>query len=145
MKQPIPMSDWGKDHWTTLAYVETCVVDQHGYLDSRRMRSADERYPTRLAGFSRDPQRAVANHSDWDCVQDFIVAGLVMPAEGTTAKGRLPFKEFEARAAKLATAAARYQQTRFALTEQGIVVCAALRAHKARGGNFAEFRYTEES
>ncbi|HSP31080.1 MAG TPA: hypothetical protein VLO13_03590 [Halomonas sp.] len=140
----IPMNEWGKDHWSTLAYLETCVVDQNGYLDARRMRTSDPQYPTRLYGYATDETRKVDNHSDWDCVSDFIVAGLVEPAPGTTAKGRLPFKEFESRANKLGTASARNQSTRFVLTEEGIKVCAALRAHKARGGNFGQFVYSDE-
>ena len=138
----IPMNDWGKDHWSTLAYLETCVVDQNGYLDARRMRDSDPSYPTRLYGHAADETRKVDNHSDWDCVSDFIAAGLVEPAPGTSDKGRLPFKEFEARANKLGTASSRHQSTRFVLTDEGITVCAALRAHKARGGNFSQFAYS---
>ena len=136
----IPMTEWGKDHWSTFAYIETCVVDRHGFVDSRRMRSTDERYPTRLRGFAQDPSRVVAGHSDWDCVADMIAAGLVAPAPGTTGeKGRLPFHEYEARARRFKTASARNEAHQFALTEAGIAMAARLREHKARGGNFAGF------
>jgi len=133
--KPVAMSEWGKDHWSTLAYLETCVVDNHGYLDNRRLRGADERYPTRLR------EGTLADHSDYDCLSDFVAAGLALPAEGATEKGRVAFHEYEKRAKKIGTAQARGETLRFTLTDEGIKVCAALRAHKARGGNFAEFRY----
>lgn len=33
----IPIEQWGKDHWSLLAYVETRCVDYNGALDLRRM------------------------------------------------------------------------------------------------------------
>lgn len=137
----IPMSEWGHDHWSTLAYVETCVVDNRGFLDSRRMRGEGDRYPTRLRRTDLGLERLEVGHSDWDCLADFMAAGLAVPAEGTTAKGRILWSELEARVQKSGTAAARYETARFVLTPKGLKVAAALRAHKAGGGNFAEFAY----
>ena len=31
MARQIPMNEWGKGHWSMLSYVETCVVDHHGF------------------------------------------------------------------------------------------------------------------
>lgn len=117
----VPIADWGKDHWSTLAYVETCIVDNGGRLDKRRMRCLDalhpqfahghdaSGYPTRLRG-----GMTAEGHDDWSCVEDMVAEGL-LEWRGT---GAHPV---------------------FALTPSGQRVTAKLRAHKATGGNFAGF------
>lgn len=133
MAEPIPMSLWGKDHWSTFAYVETCVVDSKGYPDKERMRCDpsihpahsnkanqmfrnDPAKPTMLKGFdSKDPTQNVAReHDDWSCLEDAEAAGLIK-LEGT---GMFP---------------------RVVLTTAGKAVAARLREHKAAGGMFATF------
>lgn len=69
-KNPISMKAWGKDHWSTLLYLETRVVDHDGHLAPPQMRSGSE-YPTRLKAGK------VSHHDDWDCVVDMIEQGLV--------------------------------------------------------------------
>ncbi len=125
--KPIPLSDFGRDHWSTLAYVETCCVDDRGILDKRRMRCNptshpafvhsggwETRYSTRLKGHSIEQAVLRRGHDDWDCVADFETAGL-LTNEGT---GINPV---------------------YALTRLGSSICAALRAHKAGGGSFSTF------
>lgn len=68
----IPMDKWGKDHWSTLAYVETRIVDHHGKLKEPNMRGRDPKYPTRL-----NDGTEVHMHSDYDCVEDMIFAGVI--------------------------------------------------------------------
>lgn len=81
----IPMPLWGKDHWSTLAYLETRIVDHSGVLDPRNMRcntngphghfahvANDACYDTRLIGASIQ-----SFHDDWDCIDDMVAAGLV--------------------------------------------------------------------
>lgn len=140
-----PVEQFGKDHWSTLAYVESCCVDGKdgiGALDRRRMRCNASRHPlldanglpwndvhsTRLSGFfdfadRNDTAKAgsagvmLIGHDDWDCLDDLEAAGYV---EILT----------------LANSAVR-------LTEEGMRVSGLLRAHKARGGQFAQFKMSE--
>lgn len=105
-REPIPMSLFGKDHWSTFAYVETRAVDHKGLLDHDRMRchagrhpvllrakrlvitaaSADgSRYPTRIKASETDDEDGrhgvteVPDHDDYDCLDDLIAAGLLEP------------------------------------------------------------------
>lgn len=124
----VPMSAWGRDHWSTLAYLETCAVDNHGYIVRKRMRCdkdlhphlahggrlGPKKYPTRLKG-----GELLDDHDDWSCVDDFVTAGLV-----TLTPGIQP-------------------QVRF--TDKGLRLAAALRAHKAEGGNWDDFEPGEGS
>jgi hypothetical protein len=140
----IPLVEWGKDHWSLLAYVETRVVDHHGYLDSRHLRKEGDTYPTRLREGATEP-----GHSDLDCLADLVAEGLIEPGEGTTPGGRVLSAVHERRvrrdtrgrfrhpAMKLAWQTRRYQ-----LTARGEAIAGELRAHKGRGGNFAGFRPT---
>lgn len=71
----IKIKDWGKDHWSTLMYVETRVVDHDGLLDPRHMRGHREgweQYPSRLRSGVE-----LYGHNDFDCVEDMIAEGLV--------------------------------------------------------------------
>lgn len=77
-REIIPAERWGRDHFTTLMYIETCVVDQGGIIRGEKMRSRDPGYPTRL----RDSQEN--NHGDWDCVEDMREAGLLEGGERNT-------------------------------------------------------------
>lgn len=116
----VPVSDFGKDHWSTFAYIECCVVDCKGILNNGRMRCIKNRHPFYDHGHDASAcptllkGAELRNHDDWDCVDDLIVAGLV-EAVGST------------------------MNPVFALTDLGRKVAAELRAHKARGGNFASF------
>lgn len=118
---------FGKDHWSTFAYIETLCVDFKGVPDLRRMRcdidrhpglrsnsigstTSTQKYPTRLAG-GIDKH----DHDDWDCADDLEAAGLIHQ-NGT---GINPV---------------------FQLTPEGVQVASALRAHKAAGGVFSTFK-----
>ena len=65
----IPIERWGKDHFGTLLYIESRVVDFRGKIAPAHMRTG-ARYPTYL----RDGQ--LENHDDWDCLTDIEAAGL---------------------------------------------------------------------
>lgn len=88
-RDPVPMRLFGRDHWSTFAYAETCAVDGGGLLDRRRMRCDRRRhpqfshlpievemlgghYPTRLSDGSN-----LSCHDDWDCLDDLEAAGLI--------------------------------------------------------------------
>jgi len=123
----VEMARWGKDHWSTLAYIETRIVDYSGEPDRRHMRCDvdrhpglghhvegaydGEKYPTKLWNWVE-----LHDHDDWDCLEDAEAEGLLE----NVGSGMFPV---------------------FALSELGKKVCAALRAHKQNGGNFGEFVY----
>lgn len=67
---PIPREQWGRDHHSTLLYIETRVVDHQGKLDNRHLR-LDVKYPTRLR------ETILVGHTDINCIDDFEAAGLM--------------------------------------------------------------------
>ena len=130
----IPIERWGKDHWSTLGYLETRVVDHGGKIVNRNMRchprlhrelvgigfgseiQDGSAYPTRLK------EGVVEKHDDWSCLEDMVAAGLI----------RAYF----------------WQETdeifggsraRVEFTEWGLIVAGQLRTHKASNGTFATF------
>jgi hypothetical protein len=122
----VPVNQFGKDHWSTFAYIETRLVDYKGVLNRDHMRCKSNRiafhnaanamvgaanYPTKLKGGV-----LLDDHDDWDCVDDLESAGFLR-WEGT---GVNPV---------------------FKLTELGQKVAQQLRAHKAEGKNFASFEF----
>lgn len=113
--QPVPLHLWGKDHYSTFAYAECRLVDNKGTIDYRHLRGLpgqDAGYPTRLAGGVELP-----NHSDYDCLFDAEEAGL-LELRGTGLHPEIK-----------------------ALTPLGAKVAAAIRAHKAAGGSFGNFKF----
>jgi hypothetical protein len=131
----IPMDRWGKDHWSTLAYFETLVVDHKGMISNARMRcnarlhrnfawmtpfsphTAESEYPTRLKGGIEQP-----GHDDWSCLEDMIAAGLVNGY----------FRQ-------LSEATFGNSQAYVELTAAGRALANELRAHKSSGGTYATF------
>jgi hypothetical protein len=135
----IDMKDFGKDHWSLFAYIETLCVDGKdglGVIDKRRVRCNENTHPllktnngfwqdnygTRLKGYftdnGKDESQLLKEHDDWDCLEDIDNAGLVefitLTSGGVT------------------------------MTEKGFKVADELRKHKANGGVFARFEYIEE-
>jgi hypothetical protein len=102
---PVPVKRFGKDHWSTLAYIETRIVDYRGVLSTDHMRISSRRhpmllamkprarvlgatsdgadYPTRLKSETVNPETGLfesenlPEHDDYDCVDDLIAAGLL--------------------------------------------------------------------
>jgi predicted transcriptional regulator len=122
------LATFGRDHWSTFAYIETRVVDHGGVPHRPHMRCHGDRHPflvlpeqdgrehpTRL----RDGAK-LAHHDDWDCLDDLEREGLVQN-----------------------TGSAVNRQ--YALTDRGREVAAQLRAHKGAGGGFATFTVTGAS
>lgn len=87
--KPVPMEEWGRDHRTTMLYIETRCVDYSGVPDAAHMRTCNGRplrgdvsgrlpsgsqedFPTRLKDGTE-----LSDHDDWDCVDDFEAAGLL--------------------------------------------------------------------
>lgn len=120
-------SRWGKDHWSTLAYIETRIVDHAGEPDWNHLRCDWSLHPYRHdGGDAKDCPTRLLNgataspHDDWSCIEDAEAFGLLEWC-GT---GANPV---------------------FVLTTLGALVCGRLRAHKARGGTFATFDLCAET
>ena len=89
MNQPrVPIDQWGKDHWSTLAYIESRCVDHKGVLSNAHLRTNVGRHPLFVArGFgspgdgSRYPTRykggELDDHDDFDCLYDMVLSGLI--------------------------------------------------------------------
>lgn len=119
---PVPVELWGKDHWSTLMYIETRCVDHDGVPHRDHMRCNATIHPGLGGrGEGTSPTRLnngteIAEHDDWSCVEDAEVAGFV-EWQGT---GINPV---------------------FRLTDEGWRVTHALRRHRAAGERVAEFRW----
>lgn len=83
----IPIAQWGKDHWTLLAYIESRCVDHRGVLKNANMRTHGARHPLFAArGYNPPPDGSQyptrykggerSDHDDWDCLDDMVRAGL---------------------------------------------------------------------
>lgn len=134
--ETVSIENWGKDHWSLLAYIEYRGVNHQGILDKMHLRiknpmvanSTDYPLPrpewqpgwgTKLRGYfhpngDRDESKMLPDHDDLDCIEDMEKAGLVENL-GT---GLNP-------ACKL--------------TKKGQQFANALSAHKQEGMSFAAF------
>jgi hypothetical protein len=121
--EPAPTIDlFGKDHWSTFAYIETLCVDNRGVPSREHMRCHAGRHPLQLGSAgdgSRYPTRlkdgsTLANHDDWDCADDLETEGLIE----NVGSGVNPA---------------------YRMTDEGWRVGAKLREHKATGGVFHNF------
>jgi hypothetical protein len=137
----VSINEFGKDHWSLLAFIETLCVDFKGLVSDMHRRNFrvnltrhpgygyfpmgtdghqwKSTYGSRLKGFfdKKDPKLQLKSHDDWDCAEDFERAGL-LENRGT---GMNPV---------------------FKLTPLGQAVAAELRKHKQDGGKFADFNPT---
>lgn len=133
MAKIVSIEDFGKDHWSLLAYIQTRCVDYGGRLDLKHMRTKNKalagtmfpmdwkpEYGTRLSGFflkgdKVNKKRRLDDHDDHDCQEDFEEAGLIENL-GT---GLHPAVK---------------------LTKFGFEIAAQIVEHKANGGQFASFK-----
>jgi hypothetical protein len=141
----VPINRWGKDHWSTFAYAETCVVDKmnadgepylgelnrdrlrcnadrHGELMGRRValctnHSWKAEHGTRLKGFFKDNR--VQNRNQIELHDDWDCL------EDMEREGLLQIVS--------------YVNGFIKFTEKGVALAARVREHKIRGGNFADF------
>ena len=119
----VSIEKWGKDHWSTFAYIETCIVDGDGCPSDRQMRTDPDLHPglyhtylcpTTTKYLTRTKEDDVENHDDWSCLDDAEELGLLKNV-GSGINRRYEF------------------------TDLGHKVASELRAFKARGGNFHRF------
>jgi len=133
----IQPKDFGKDHWSLLAYIETRCVDYKGTLDMAHLRVKNpaiglgsyhapyqrskwkSEWGTRLAGYfkedgSKDEGRQIKRHDDLDCFDDLEDAGYIK----NTGTGLNPACN---------------------MTKLGSQVASLLRQHKTDGKHYATF------
>lgn len=132
----IPAMAWGKDHWSTLAYVETVAVECQGFQVGSDSRMRSNRRNFRVMQACPRPRRPgpraagivmsdghgtrlkdgtlVDGHDDWNCLQDLAEAGLFTLAASGVEPG-----------------------VTLHLSAKGQAWCAALRAHKQNGGMYS--------
>ena len=126
----IPIERWGKDHWSTFAYVETLAVDSGNkglaIPVKERMRTNEKTHPHLIGNCcgsdalngSRYPTRLkdgeLKGHDDWACLDDAVEAGLLTD-EGSGLNRA------------------------FKLTKLGKEIANQLRNHKTTGGVFQTF------
>lgn len=127
-EQLIPMSNWGKDHWSTLAFIETVMVE-NGFFPFKgdaRMRSNRRHFRLMPSDFGivmpreqgsrlKDGTNA-ENHDDWCCIQDMAAEGLLdKPQEDLDVGVRVKF------------------------SDKGMRIAQQLRTHKMNKGSFGNF------
>ena len=74
---------FGRDHRSTLLYIESRCVDFRGSVEQKHMRTNNARHPGRGPGLSWKPQHGsrladgsvLPEHDDWDCIDDMIRCG----------------------------------------------------------------------
>lgn len=138
----IPMQDWGKDHWSTLAYLETRAVESGGIIENKRMRCnsrlhrefvhvdqiGDTRFVPPFSDGSKYPTIArngqIQNHDDWSCLEDIAAAGLIKASYRVVERNEMFGNS----------------QAKVEFTDLGYKIAGMLREHKARGGNFKDFQ-----
>lgn len=128
--QLVPTELWGRDHWSTLAYIEAKLVDgDYSVKFDPRMRQGRRNFRVLskgrgcAGGVVMQPEHGsrlsdgtiLPWSDDWACVQDMLADGLFEDGEWDTG---FPLK----------------------LTEKGYAVAAALRKHKAEGGTYSNFK-----
>lgn len=150
----IPIEMWGRDHWSTLAYAVTQMVECSGFQVGfdPRMRANRRHFrvmweecprPKRSApatSFGYGPLPVgkygtrladgseVDGHDDWCCLQDMAKAGLFAALDEGGAPR--PCDDVDVQPGAV-----------LRLSPLGLEVAAALRAHKIAGGGFAAFRW----
>src|SRR5688572_27197569 len=80
----VPVDQWGKDHWSTLAHAESRAVNHGGVIHNPHMR-CNPRLHRRFAHHSWDGRDYPTNlregqltpHDDWSCIEDMVAAGLL--------------------------------------------------------------------
>ena len=86
---------FGRDHETTLLYIETCCVDHAGIVKKEHLRCDGARHPLRQSRYARDLPKHTAStrladgsllseHDDWDCIDDMIACGWLLDTGGLT-------------------------------------------------------------
>lgn len=158
----VPLSDYGRDHWSLLLYLESRTVDQKGVLDARHMRTdvarhplfssptpgisgfGNTKYPTRLRNDGR-----LDDHDDWDCLYDLVREGLVQFIQPKAvehyfdipvgARGPIRGPKGGGKLLDLNHPSRSAVPVQVGLTESGWKVAAQLREYKGNGNSISTF------
>lgn len=138
--QYVPQEKWGRDHWSTLAYMETVMVEKGHFPVAFDCRMRQNRRHFRIMpgkrtglaeralamcpeyGSRLNDGRYIPGHDDWNCIQDMANEGL-FATKGDSVE---PGKELR-------------------LSQKGQEIVAELRRHKMSGGTFSNFRIESEA
>ena len=160
--RPVPIEYWGRDHWSTLAYVETVCVDNKGRISLARMRCSAKRHPALLSAVGDNTGREyptflkegeLTDHDDWDCLLDMESIGYVKIHGGSVGilvdvepgkRGPLAIRAPRKPLNFFNRSEIRYPP-KVRITDKGAEMCATLRRHKSQGGNFKDFTPTPSS
>ncbi|MHB9005289.1 MAG: hypothetical protein ACYC6C_14800 [Coriobacteriia bacterium] len=135
MSKIVPESNFGRDHLSTLLYIESVMVDYAGFdvgLDAKmrthrdNWRRLSEREARHARGSKRDgavsqngtllrDTDSVKHHDDWDCLSDMAAAGYF--------DCDTPWQVGDD----------------LRLSDRGAAVAHAFRRHRIRGGTYADF------
>ena len=127
--KPIPIELFGRDHWSTFAFIETqCVDGQDGVAVMEmtrieRMRCDPKIHPQFAHRGTRgapsptrlNDDQTITGHDDWSCLDDCEAAGLIE---------------------NIGSGIHRMYKMR----PLGTVVAAQIRLHKTQGGSFKTFK-----
>ena len=139
-KEFIPITMWGKDHWSTLAYIDSVIAEHSFYpitIDSH-MRTKRETYDYFLMnkakkfGFITQPYynflssdaygtklndgTTVMAHDDYSCIVDFAKEGLLNIDENSIITNK-----------------------KIKFSDKGLTVMNCLHKHKVNGGTYSNF------
>jgi hypothetical protein len=129
-QEKILLSDFGRDHWSLLAYCETVCVDRKGILEYERMTCNTTRHPTKSGNFpfggrpqwkdeygTRTKNGIIGWHDDFDCLDELEEYGFLT---------------------------IDYKKKKVKLTELGLRTAGAIRMHKANSGTFSTFEFEKK-
>ncbi|MCA3266954.1 MAG: hypothetical protein ING19_12900 [Azospirillum sp.] len=145
----VPPEAWGKDHFSTLAYAETVMVEFGFFEVGNDCRMRQNRRHTRVLAGSK-PKRAagpkinvamdpkygsilkdgtyIPSHDDWNCIQD-LAAGGILKAKGKKADQGPEIVE---------------PKTKLILTDLGARLVNDIRRHKRENGSFGHYAIDTE-
>lgn len=147
--------EWGKDHWSTLLYAESRCVDGDGSIRNANMRTDHSRHPLFIDlrmgvadARGRYPTRGLVqefvDHDDWDCLWDLAVKGFIEFPLMTREEAAYYFEVPRGRRGRIQTYEGEFRDRPVAvvvrMTTEGNDLAARVRAHKASGGNYGDFR-----
>ena len=111
----IPMTHWGKDHWSMLAYIALRAIDHGGKLDDKHIR-----YDVAYATLLRNGVPCYG-HTDEDVMADIEHAGLIEGLDDANDEESYAFR----------------------MTWGGWALVTQLWKHKAAGGCYGDFEFDE--
>ena len=131
----VPVEVWGKDHWSTFAYLDYEAMNNKGFAKPNRhsMRTNVKTHGAGLGGITpmgtlndggKYPTRLkngeLAGHDDWDCIDDAVEAGFLLDVGSSVNRA-------------------------FTFTKRGNAVMVELNAFKKAGGNFRDFQPSKQA